>query len=194
MLFFYTWLLSLRTYFLLPICPLLSYNWSVEILLMNSDEDPPFFKNRFEFIILVVGFILVSFGAKYYLFYLFDNSIKKVIQCTCAEFCENIRFQHMYAKCPKIQSTYFVNRDIYMHRVYRVVPKMSFISGQPTSIESMSSRTQFTLYCCKIPLHFIIKYNNIFLSTYQTTFQINLQDMIDKRTHSFLLLPLPQYR
>jgi hypothetical protein len=29
---------------------------------------------------------------------------------------------------------------------------MSVISGQPTSIDSMSSRTQFDFYCCKIPL------------------------------------------
>ena len=39
----------------------------------------------------------------------FDNSIKKVIQCMCVDFCENIRSQDMYVKCPKIQSIYFVN-------------------------------------------------------------------------------------
>ena len=33
----------------------------------------------------------------------------------CVDFCENIRSQDMYVKCPKIQSTYFVNRDIYMY-------------------------------------------------------------------------------
>ena len=39
--------------------------------------------------------------------------MKKVIQCMCVDFCENIRSQDMYVKCSKIQSTYFVNRDIY---------------------------------------------------------------------------------
>jgi len=42
-----------------------------------------------------------------------------------------------------------------------IVPKMSLISGKPTSIDSMSFRTQFGFYCCKIPLHYIIvMYNN----------------------------------
>ena len=50
------------------------------------------------------------------LFILFVLSMKKVMQCTCVDFCENIRSQDMYVKCPKIQSTYFVNRDIYMYR------------------------------------------------------------------------------
>ena len=45
-------------------------------------------------------------------FVCFDNSMKRVMQCTCVDFCDNIRSQDMYAKCPKIQSTYFVNRDI----------------------------------------------------------------------------------
>jgi hypothetical protein len=42
--------------------------------------------------------------------------MKKVMQCTRVDFCENIRSQDMYVICPKIQSTYFVNRDIYMYR------------------------------------------------------------------------------
>jgi len=45
-------------------------------------------------------------------FICFDNSIKRVIQCTCVDLCENTQSKDMYAKCPKIQSTYFVNRDI----------------------------------------------------------------------------------
>ena len=46
-------------------------------------------------------------------FICFDNSMKKVIQSMCVDFCENIRSQDMYVKFPKIQSTYFVNGDIY---------------------------------------------------------------------------------
>ena len=49
---------------------------------------------------------------------------------------------------------------LHVYRKYHVIPKMTLISGQPTSIDSMSSRTQFGFYCCKIPLHYIIKYNN----------------------------------
>ena len=72
--------------------------------------------------------------------------MKQVIQCTCVDYCENILSQDMYVKCLKIQSIYFVNRDIYM---YMGSPKMSLISGQPTSIDSMSSRTQCGFDCCK---------------------------------------------
>jgi hypothetical protein len=43
--------------------------------------------------------------------------MEKVIQCACVDFCENIRSQDMYLKYLKIQSTYFVNRDIYMYTV-----------------------------------------------------------------------------
>jgi hypothetical protein len=95
-------------------------------------------------------------------FICFDNSMKKVIQCMCVDYCENIQSQDMYVKFPKIQSTYFVNRDIYCIYMKRVsiVPNMSLISGQPTSIDSMSSRTQFGFHCCKTLLHYIIKYNN----------------------------------
>ena len=49
---------------------------------------------------------------------------------------------------------------LHIYREYHVIPKMPLISGQPTSIDSMSSRTQFGFYCCKILLHYIIKYNN----------------------------------
>jgi hypothetical protein len=48
----------------------------------------------------------------------FDNSMKKVIQSMCVDFCENIRSQDMYVKFSKIQSTYFVNRDIYCKIIF----------------------------------------------------------------------------
>jgi len=59
----------------------------------------------------------------------------------------------------------------------------------------MSSRTQFGFYCCKIPLHYIIKYNNgtgsyFYLHTKKKTFRIILQDMNDKMTHLLITLAL----
>jgi hypothetical protein len=71
----------------------------------------------------------------------FDNSMKRVIQGTCVDFCENIRSQDIYVKYIKIQSTYFVNCDIYMYREYHVIPNMSLISGHPTSINYVFQNT-----------------------------------------------------
>jgi hypothetical protein len=52
--------------------------------------------------------------------------MKKVIQCTCVDFCENIRSQDMYVKCPNIQSTYIVICDVYMYMgTTRDTPQMS---------------------------------------------------------------------
>ena len=37
--------------------------------------------------------------------------MNKVVQCRHVDFCENILSQDIYVECPKIHSTYCVNRD-----------------------------------------------------------------------------------
>ena len=54
---------------------------------------------------------------KYYLFYLFWQQYEKGHSVYVCRFLWKYRIQSqdMYVKCPKIQSTYFVNCDIYMY-------------------------------------------------------------------------------
>ena len=80
---------------------------------MNHDENPPshFSSKDEEWIIMTfviwIEFLFVFFVSQKLelnIIYCicFDNSMKKVIQWACVDFCENVRSQDMYVKCPKI--------------------------------------------------------------------------------------------
>jgi len=62
-------------------------------------------------------FCLSKVAVKYYLFYLFWQQYEKVHSvCVCRYFWKYPIPRHVRVKCPKIQSTYLVNHDIYMYK------------------------------------------------------------------------------
>ena len=62
---------------------------------LDLDLEPILIDNSFFFVSQNLELNIISFIC-------FHNSMKKVMHCTCVDFCENILSQDMCVKCPNI--------------------------------------------------------------------------------------------